>query len=204
MKNSRWPSTSPARWPGGRRDRKREARVAGQQAARDRRLARPRGRGQHQHQAAPLDLRRHAHGGPRSFDVLDLLAQLLDHGLQLEPDPGQLHIRRLGAERVGLAVELLAQEVEPPPDRGRVAQQPAAPPPYGRSSRSISSRISALVASSAASWASRSSGKRRRCLQQLGDLGCAAAPSDPPAGPRRRLLRRPTSDGDAVQMAAGP
>src|SRR5262245_60005579 len=56
------------------------------------------------------------------FKVLHLLAELLDQALELEPDIGELEIVRLGAQRVGLAVELLRQEVEPAADRAAVAQ----------------------------------------------------------------------------------
>src|ERR1044072_2130876 len=47
-----------------------------------------------------------------SLDVLDVLAQLLDRRLQVEPDAGEADIGALGAERVGLAVEFLAEEIE--------------------------------------------------------------------------------------------
>src|SRR5258707_13887639 len=53
---------------------------------------------------------------PRSFDVLHLLAKLLDRGFQGEADPGQREVGRFRAQRVGLAVELLAEEVEAPAD----------------------------------------------------------------------------------------
>src|SRR5262245_34246194 len=52
-----------------------------------------------------------------SLDVLDLLAQLLDRGFELDADIGEADIGALGAKRVGLAVEFLAEEVELPPDR---------------------------------------------------------------------------------------
>src|SRR5690349_1374650 len=52
-----------------------------------------------------------------SLDVLDLLAQLLDRRLQVDPDVGEADIGALGAERVGLAVEFLAEEIELAPDR---------------------------------------------------------------------------------------
>src|SRR5260370_12046198 len=49
---------------------------------------------------------------PTLFDVLDLLAQLLDRDLEIEPDPRQLDIAGFGTEGIGLAIELLAEEVE--------------------------------------------------------------------------------------------
>ena len=46
------------------------------------------------------------------LDVRDLLAELVHHRFQLEPDCGQRPIRSLGAQRVDLAVELLGEEIE--------------------------------------------------------------------------------------------
>src|SRR6478735_12542574 len=53
----------------------------------------------------------------RSFDVLDLLADLVDQHLQLDRGARGARIDGLRAEGVGLAVEFLQQEVEPAPDR---------------------------------------------------------------------------------------
>src|SRR5262245_12086169 len=47
---------------------------------------------------------------PVPLNVLHLLAHLIDHRLELEPRPRRLRIVGLGAERIGLAVELLGQE----------------------------------------------------------------------------------------------
>ena len=58
-----------------------------------------------------------------SFDVLYLLAQLLDCRLQFQPRRGQRNRGRLAAQRVGLAIELLHQEVETPADIPRLVQQ---------------------------------------------------------------------------------
>src|SRR5690349_20450158 len=58
-----------------------------------------------------------------SLDVLDLLAQLLDRRLQVDPDTGEADIGALGAERIGLAVEFLAEEVELAPDRAALGHQ---------------------------------------------------------------------------------
>src|SRR5262249_39835122 len=52
---------------------------------------------------------------PVSLNVLHLLAHLVDDGLELEARPCRLGVVGLGAERIGLAVELLGQEVEPAP-----------------------------------------------------------------------------------------
>ena len=78
----------------------------------DRRLASPRRRRQHQHQPSAGDRLHRA-----SLDVLDLLAQLIDHRLELEPGPADFNVGGLGAERIRLAIELLRQEFEFAPDR---------------------------------------------------------------------------------------
>jgi hypothetical protein len=59
-----------------------------------------------------------------SLQVLHLLAELLDHALELEAGIGQLDVVRLRADRVGFAIELLGEEVEPASDRAAVADQP--------------------------------------------------------------------------------
>ena len=60
----------------------------------------------------------------RSFDVLHLLAKLVDHRLQSRCRPSvSRDVEGLGAERVRLAVEFLRQELEAPPDRSVVAEQ---------------------------------------------------------------------------------
>ena len=51
------------------------------------------------------------------LQILDLLAELLDHALELETDIGQLPVVCLGAQRIRFAVEFLGQEIEPPADR---------------------------------------------------------------------------------------
>src|SRR3990172_4806534 len=47
-----------------------------------------------------------------SLDVLDLLAQLIDDGLELEPGPADLDVGSFRADRVRLAIELLRQKFE--------------------------------------------------------------------------------------------
>src|SRR5256885_15201209 len=47
-----------------------------------------------------------------SFDVLHLLAHLLDEDLELQGDLRHLGVDRLGAQGVGLAVQLLGQEIQ--------------------------------------------------------------------------------------------
>ena len=59
----------------------------------------------------------------RSFEILHLLAELLDHAFQFKADIGQFHVVRFGAERVGFAVELLRQKIEPPPDRAAAGEK---------------------------------------------------------------------------------
>src|SRR5215212_594464 len=57
--------------------------------------------------------------------VLDLLAELLDHGLQFEAEPRQGDVVRLGADRVCLAAELLREEVEATTNRSAVSEEGA-------------------------------------------------------------------------------
>src|SRR5690606_12236009 len=52
------------------------------------------------------------------FNVLNLLAQLVDDNLEIEADLGQLLLARLGAKGIGFAIEFLADEIEPPSDAG--------------------------------------------------------------------------------------
>src|SRR6202035_1660380 len=40
-----------------------------------------------------------------------------------KPDPGELYVRGLGAERVGLAIELLAEEVQAAADGAALGEQ---------------------------------------------------------------------------------
>src|SRR4051794_11367570 len=61
--------------------------------------------------------------GSPSLDVLDLLAQLLDGGLQVDADGGEADIGALGAEGVGFGVELLAEEVELASDRAALGDE---------------------------------------------------------------------------------
>src|SRR5918995_2643949 len=64
--------------------------------------------------------------GRALFKVLHLLAQLIDHRFELEPDAADLLAPCLGAQRVGLAVELLGKEVELAADRLRRREKVAA------------------------------------------------------------------------------
>src|SRR5271155_2933536 len=47
-----------------------------------------------------------------SFDVLSLLAELVDRGLECEPHARQRDVRRFRAERVRFTIEFLRQEIE--------------------------------------------------------------------------------------------
>src|SRR5262249_60970340 len=60
-----------------------------------------------------------------SPQILDLLSELLDGVLHLEPGVGELDVVRFGAAGVDLAIEFLRQEVEPPPDRSALAEHVA-------------------------------------------------------------------------------
>src|SRR5512139_3451293 len=65
---------------------------------------------------------------PLSFDILDLLPQALDGALQIDADARQLDVGRLRAQRVGLPIELLTEEIELAADRivrPRVGEQRA-------------------------------------------------------------------------------
>src|SRR6185436_19071771 len=55
-----------------------------------------------------------------SLNVLHLLAHLVDDGLELEARPRRLGVDRFRAQRVGLPVELLSEEIEAP--AGRLAR----------------------------------------------------------------------------------
>src|SRR5579863_7879882 len=61
----------------------------------------------------------------RLLDVLHLLAQLLDRGLEAETDARQGDVAGFRAQGVGLAVELLAEEIEAAADRRAFAQEVA-------------------------------------------------------------------------------
>ena len=63
------------------------------------------------------------HARHRSLQVLHLLAELLDHGLELQADIGQLDVVGLGAQRIRFAVELLRQKIELAADRAAVGEQ---------------------------------------------------------------------------------
>ncbi len=106
------------------------------------------------------------------FDILNLFPELLDRGLQIQAVRGQGGQRRLAAKGVGLAHELLGQEVQAPAG-GRVGgQQGAAGGRRGLTSRSSSSRTSAFTAMAAASWTMRSSDAG--LADQLGQLAGVA------------------------------
>src|SRR5262249_22264921 len=57
------------------------------------------------------------------FEVLHLLAELLDNGLELKPDLGEFHVVRFGAQRIGFPIELLGEEIEPASDRAAFGDQ---------------------------------------------------------------------------------
>src|SRR5438270_2752847 len=59
-----------------------------------------------------------------SLQILYLLAELLDHVFELQPDVGQFHIIRLGTQRVRFAIELLGEEIQSAADRSAFSDQP--------------------------------------------------------------------------------
>jgi hypothetical protein len=87
--------------PGRDRNRELDIGIGRQHGARDRGLARPRGRCDHQHNAAAGE-RRH-----ELLEVLHLLAELVDHRLEVETDRRQLHGIGFRAERIRFAVKFL-------------------------------------------------------------------------------------------------
>src|SRR4051812_38622705 len=58
----------------------------------------------------------------RLLNVLHLLAHLLDEDLELDGNPRHLVRDGLGSERIRLAVELLAEEIEPLADGAALVQ----------------------------------------------------------------------------------
>src|SRR5512135_3917290 len=60
----------------------------------------------------------------RSFEVLNLLAHLLDRHLELERHLRQLGVDRLGSQGVGFAVQFLGEEIEPLAGAAAVCQYP--------------------------------------------------------------------------------
>ena len=80
----------------------------------------------------PCPRQSHACAVPRLLDILRLLAQLLDGCLKLDAEVGQGQIIRLGAEGIGLAIELLAQEIELAARSRRPGPAARAPRRHGR------------------------------------------------------------------------
>ena len=116
--------------PRRHRDRQRQVeRLVLQQHARQRGLSRARGRGQDQDHAAAAERHRF-----RSFDVLHLLAQLLDLRAQFKPlaRSGETSLD-LAHKRVGLAAEFLGEEIEPAADRPALASAARARRRHARS-----------------------------------------------------------------------
>src|SRR5579871_1004317 len=56
-------------------------------------------------------------GVHESFDVLNLLAKLVDHSLHRQPNMGELNVRRFRAQRIGLTVKFLCKKIELTPGR---------------------------------------------------------------------------------------
>src|SRR5262245_38383378 len=62
---------------------------------------------------------------PCSFNIGGLLLDLVHRCFQIERDAREVEIGRLRTQRVGLARQLLAQKIQPPPRRLRLLQQRA-------------------------------------------------------------------------------
>ena len=95
-----------------------------------------------------------------SFEILHLLAKLLDDVLHLQCR-SSVNSRSLDFEQRGvdLAVEFLRKEIEPAPDRAALGQHSRACATC-EAMRSSSSRMSAFAAIIIASWCRRSASKR--------------------------------------------
>ena len=52
----------------------------------------------------------------RSFDILNLFTHLLDQHLEFHSDSSALAVTRFGSQSIGLAIELLQEEIESPTD----------------------------------------------------------------------------------------
>src|SRR5262245_4502658 len=63
------------------------------------------------------------HAARSSLDILHLLAHLIDHRLQSKSGARDLHVVGLGAERIGLAIKFLGEEVELAADGPVLAEQ---------------------------------------------------------------------------------
>lgn len=61
--------------------------------------------------------------GIRLFDILDLLAKLLDFHAQFETNGGQARIVRFGAQRIGFASDFLSEKVKPASNRSAPGQK---------------------------------------------------------------------------------
>src|SRR5690606_27959211 len=96
------------------RVRDREAHIghALEQRPHERRLARARRRGEHDHPSAWTAFR-----APSLLQILYLLAHLLDQDLELDRRAREILVLRFRAERIRLAVHLLQEKIETTPDR---------------------------------------------------------------------------------------
>ena len=59
----------------------------------------------------------------RLFYVLNLFAKLFDDRLEIKPRAGEIEVLGLGAQGVGLAIELLGKEIETPPNDAATVYQ---------------------------------------------------------------------------------
>ena len=119
------------------------------------------------------------------IDVLNLLAELLDGRLQIEPDAGEFDVRRLGAQRVRLAVQLLAEEVELPADRPTVVEQRQRRLMMRPQPVELLARV-------------RLGGQQRRLLRQALRRQCRRLPEQ-----RRQLIAQPREDRRRLRRREG-
>ena len=105
-----------------------------------------------------------------SLHVLRLLTKLIDCRLHFQSDACQCLAGGFRTKCIRLAIEFLAEEVQSAPDWFGTTRAPL-PAAQCASRRSSSSRTSAFVASTATSWANRSSA--RSCGRSRSSAICA-------------------------------
>ena len=144
---------------------------------------------------------------PALLDVLHLLAHLLDQHLHVDRGARGLDVLRLRRQGVGLAVQLLHQEIQPPARGLRARRRSCAPPSTWPRRRSISSSTSSRCARIASSCSSRSWSTSldaaARCARAA---ACACARAPPAAAPRpvRRIRSDPRSAARAHRAGGRP
>jgi hypothetical protein len=128
-------------------------------------------------------------GASASFDILDLLPHTLDGAFEIDADTRQLDVGRLRAERIGLAIELLAEEIELAAHRivgPRLGEQLARLGDVGRETVELLTDIG-LADQQGDFLGEPFLLERRHAPQQLCELALEALPNGPDL--RRRAFR---------------